>query len=182
MRAMLQRLTDTASGLILRFPLAGWAGWIAFCVIALARVTPQRFDSTFTVYIDAAKHLLAHRQVYELDSLGGYFYLPAGLLPYIPFTSIAPSMAAGFWLAVFAAMFTLGLLLADGSPAGAGRRRAHSLVACWHGAADQHSGGLVQLQRRAIADHHGRHDDACGRCDHAAISSSSTATSSSSYG
>ena len=44
MRAMLQRLTETASGLILRFPWAGWAGWIAFCVIALARVTPRRFE------------------------------------------------------------------------------------------------------------------------------------------
>jgi hypothetical protein len=108
MRTLLQRLTETATGLILRFPWAGWAGWIAFCVVALARVTPHRFDSTFTVYIDAAKHLLAHRQVYELDSLGGYFYLPVGLLVYAPFTSMPPSLAAGFWLAVFAAVFTWG--------------------------------------------------------------------------
>jgi alpha-1,2-mannosyltransferase len=130
MRASLQQLTETATALILRFPLAGWAGWIAFCVIALARVAPHRFDSTFTVYIDAAKHLLAQRQVYELDSLGGYFYLPAGLLVYAPFTSMPPSLAAGFWLAVFAAVFTWGCyaLMARPLPQGANGVKAWSLA------------------------------------------------------
>ena len=122
MRAMLQRLTETASGLILRFPWAGWAGWIAFCVIALARVTPRRFDSTFTVYIDAAKRLWAQGPVYELYSQGGYFYLPAGLLVYAPFRSMAPSLAAGVWLAVFAVVFTWGCyqLMARLLPRGSG--------------------------------------------------------------
>jgi hypothetical protein len=130
MRASLQPLTDTVTALILRFPWAGWAGWIAFCVIALARVIPRRFDSTFTVYIAAAKHLLAQRQVYELDSLGGYFYLPVGLLVYAPFTSMPPSLAAGFWLAVFAAVFTWGCyaLTACLLPQGANGLKAWSLA------------------------------------------------------
>jgi hypothetical protein len=130
MRALLQRLTETATALILRFPWVGWAGWIAFCVIALARVTPRRFDSTFTVYIDAAKRLWAQGPVYELHSLGGYFYLPAGLLVYAPFTSMPPSLAAGFWLAVFAVVFTWGCyaLMACLLPQGANGLKAWSLA------------------------------------------------------
>jgi alpha-1,2-mannosyltransferase len=130
MRLLLQRLTETATGLILRFPWAGWAGWIAFCIIALARVAPRRFESTFTVYIDAAKRLWAQGPVYELHSLGGYFYLPAGLLVYAPFTSMPSCLAAGFWLAVFAAVFTWGCcaLMACLLPQGANGIRAWSLA------------------------------------------------------
>jgi hypothetical protein len=127
---MLQRLTETASGLILRFPWAGWAGWAAFCIIALARVTPRRFGSTFTAYIDAAKRLWAEGPVYEFHSLGGYLYLPVGLLPYVPFTSIEPSLAAGLWLAMFAGVFTWACyqLVASLLPQGAGELKAWPLA------------------------------------------------------
>jgi alpha-1,2-mannosyltransferase len=108
MHANVKRLTEIASELILKFPWIGWAGWIAFCIIALARVAPHRFNSTFTVYLVAAKRFLAHGQVYELHSLGGFFYLPISLLVYAPFTSIKLSLAAGFWLAAFAVVFTWG--------------------------------------------------------------------------
>lgn len=108
MHATVKRLTETVSGLILRFPWGGWAGWIALCVIAIAGTTPRRFDSTFTVYLVAAKRLLAHGPLYELQSLGGFFYLPISLLIYAPFTAINPSLAAAFWMAVFAAVFTWG--------------------------------------------------------------------------
>jgi hypothetical protein len=126
MRALLQRLTETASGLIGRFPWAGWTSWLVFCAVALARVAPHRFNSTFTVYIDAAKRFWPQGLVYELNSLGGYFYLPIGLLPYVPFTSIDPSLAAGLWLAVFAAVFTWGcyLLVVSLLPQGAGELKA----------------------------------------------------------
>ena len=60
--------------------------------------------------------------MYELYSQGGYFYLPAGLLVYAPFRSMAPSLAAGVWLAVFAAVFTWGCyqLMARLLPRGSG--------------------------------------------------------------
>ena len=126
MHATVKRLTETASGLILKFPWGGWAGWVAFCVIALAGTAPRRFDSTFTVYLVAAKRLLAHGPLYELQSLGGYFYLPLSLLVYAPFTAIDPSLAAAFWMAAFAAVFTWGcyLLMLGLLPNGAGDLKA----------------------------------------------------------
>lgn len=47
MHATVKRPTEITTDLIRRFPWAGWAGWFIFCAIALARVTPRRFASTF---------------------------------------------------------------------------------------------------------------------------------------
>jgi hypothetical protein len=65
MHAAVKRLTENSSDIIARFPWGGWIGWLIFCGIALARVTPRRFASTFTYYIEAAERLLAHGQVYD---------------------------------------------------------------------------------------------------------------------
>lgn len=108
MHAAVKKLTDSASGLILRYPWAGWAGWVVFCAIALARVHPRRFASTFTYYLEAAERLAAHAQIYDPHKLGEFLYLPISLLVYVPFMSINRSLAAGFWLLVFAAVFTWG--------------------------------------------------------------------------
>ena len=64
--------------------------------------------------------------LYELQSLGGFFYLPISLVIYAPFTAINPSLAAAFWMAAFAAVFTWGccrLMLAL-LPNGAGDLKA----------------------------------------------------------
>ena len=111
MYATVKRLTVAASDLVLRFPWAGWIGWLIFCAIALARTAHHRYDPTFGVYLAAAKHLLAHGQVYDPESLGGFLYLPVSLLVYAPFTSINASLAAAFWQLVFAAVFTWGCYL-----------------------------------------------------------------------
>jgi hypothetical protein len=108
MHAAVRRLTETSSNLIARFPWGGWIGWLIFCAIALARVTPRRFASTFTYYIEATERLLAHGQVYDPHTLGAFLYLPISLLLYAPFTAINPSLTAGFWLFVFGAAFTWG--------------------------------------------------------------------------
>jgi len=103
-----KKLTGRIADLVVRYPWAGWAGWIIFCIIALARVHPRRFASTFTYYLEAAERLLAQVQVYDPHKLGEFLYLPISLLVYAPFVAINRSLAAGFWLAVFAAVFTWG--------------------------------------------------------------------------
>jgi hypothetical protein len=108
MHATVKRLTEIATDLIVRFPWAGWAGWFIFCVIALARVTPRRFASTFGYYIEATERLVAHGQVYDPHALGAFLYLPISLLVYAPFTLVSHTVAAGFWLVIFAAVFTWG--------------------------------------------------------------------------
>jgi len=130
MHATVTRLTNAASDLILRFPWAVWAGWFVFCVIALARVTPRRFASTFTYYLEATERLLAHGQVYDPHALGAFLYLPVSLLVYAPFTLINHSLAAGVWLAVFAAVFTWGcyVLTTCLLPQGAGDLKASWLA------------------------------------------------------
>jgi hypothetical protein len=126
MHAATKRLTVAASDLIARFPWGGWIGWLIFCAIALARTAPRRFASTFTYYIEAAERLLAHGQVYDQHSLGAFLYFPISLLVYAPFTAINPSVAAGFWQAVFAAVFTWGcyVLTMRLLPQGAGNLKA----------------------------------------------------------
>jgi hypothetical protein len=121
MHAITKRLTVAASDAILRFPWGGWAGWIVFCIIALARVSPRRFASTFTYYLEAAEKLLVHGHAYE-----HYLYLPISLVIFAPFTGIDRSLAAGFWLVVYAAVFTWGCvaLTIRLLPQGAGELKA----------------------------------------------------------
>jgi len=45
-------------------------------------------------------------QVYDPYRLGEFLYLPISLLVYSPFTAMNRTLAAGFWLAVFEAVFT----------------------------------------------------------------------------
>jgi hypothetical protein len=108
MHATVKRLTEITTDLIRRFPWAGWAGWFIFCAIARARVTPRHFASTFGYYIEATERLVAHGQVYDPHALGAFLYLPISLLVYAPFTLVSHTVAAGFWLVVFAAVFTWG--------------------------------------------------------------------------
>lgn len=108
MHGVSKKLTGRIADLVVRYPWAGWAGWIIFCIIALARVHPRRFASTFTYYLEAAERLLAHAQVYDPAKLGEFLYLPVSLLVYAPFVAIDRSLAAGLWLVVFAAVFTWG--------------------------------------------------------------------------
>jgi hypothetical protein len=61
LRATVTRLTNAVSDLIVRLPWAGWAGCFIFCAIALARVTPRQFASTFGYYIKATERLAAPR-------------------------------------------------------------------------------------------------------------------------
>lgn len=122
MHAAVTRLTTFASGLIYRFPWAGWVGWCIFLVVVLARVNPRRFASSFTYYLEGAERLLAHGQVYDPHALGAFLYLPISLLVYGPFTWINRSVAAAFWTMVFAAVFTWGcyVLVKALLPRGAG--------------------------------------------------------------
>jgi hypothetical protein len=108
MHAAVKRFTQAVSDLILRFPWVGWAGWLVVLVIVLARVTPRRFASTFTYYLEAAERLLAHGQVYDPHELGAFLYLPISLLVYAPVTTLDRTLVAGFWTVVFAAVFTWG--------------------------------------------------------------------------
>ncbi len=126
MHATVTRLTNAVSDLIVRFPWAGWAGWFVFCIIALARVTPRRFASTFGYYIEATERLAAHGQVYDPHALGAFLYLPISLLVYAPFTLVSHTVAAGFWLMIFAAVFTWGcyVLTTRLLPQGAGELKS----------------------------------------------------------
>jgi hypothetical protein len=108
MHAAVKRLTQAVSDLIVRFPCAGWVGWLVVLAIVLARVTPRRFASTFTYYLEASERLLAHGQVYDPHELGAFLYLPVSLLIYAPFVSLDRGVAAAFWTVVFAVVFTGG--------------------------------------------------------------------------
>lgn len=103
-----KNLTGRVAEFLIRYPWAGWAGWAVFCIVVLARVHPRRFASTFTYYLEATERLLAHAQVYDPGELGEFLYLPVSLLVYAPFVAVGRSLAAGFWLLVFAAVFTWG--------------------------------------------------------------------------
>jgi hypothetical protein len=62
MHIALKKLTDGVARFLLRYPRAGWAGWIIFYVIVLAGVHPRRFASTFTYYLEATERLLVLEQ------------------------------------------------------------------------------------------------------------------------
>ncbi len=106
MRAWAQRLALGLVELFCRFAWTGWAGWIAFCVIALARTHPRRFGATFEAYLTAAQRLTAHGQVYDPANPGEFIYLPVALLVLVPFTGLDPVWAAAITLALYAVVFT----------------------------------------------------------------------------
>ncbi len=91
-----------------RYPWLGWAAWIVFCLIALARTHPRRFASTYTYYLEAAERLLAHQQVYDPHTLGAFLYLPVSLLILAPLTKVSPVLGAALSTLLYAVVFSLG--------------------------------------------------------------------------
>jgi hypothetical protein len=97
---------DAVVGLFRRRPWIGWIGWGIFVAVALARVHPRRFASTFTAYLDAAQRLWAGQQVYDPTTLGDFLYFPLTLLIYVPFTRMDRVAAASLALIIAALFFT----------------------------------------------------------------------------
>src|SRR5262245_50301965 len=87
------RARDAAIALFERLPWLGWVMWIAVCVVALLRVHPRRFGSTFAVYFDASRHFWSGEPLYDLTDLGGYLYWPAFLVVLRPLLWFEPSAA-----------------------------------------------------------------------------------------
>jgi Glycosyltransferase family 87 len=97
---------DAIIGLFRRHPWIGWLSWGIFIAVALARVHPRRFASTFSAYLDAAQRLWAGQQVYDPTTLGDFLYFPLTLLIYVPFTWPDRIAAASLALLIGAVFFT----------------------------------------------------------------------------
>jgi hypothetical protein len=89
-----------------RQPWVGWIAWDIFVCIAIARVHPRRFNSTFATYLDAADRLWAGERVYNPLALGDYLYFPISLLIHVPLTKLDPVAAGAIALTVGAAFLT----------------------------------------------------------------------------
>ena len=74
-------------------PWIAWVAWYVFVAIAIARIHPRRFNSTFMAYLDAADRLLAGEHVYNPLLLGDFLYFPISLLLHAPLTRIDPVAA-----------------------------------------------------------------------------------------
>src|SRR5947208_4189966 len=75
-------------------PWIGWIAWYVFVAIAIARIHPRRFNSTFMAYLDAAERLSAREHVYNPLILGDFLYFPISLLIHAPLNRIDPVAAA----------------------------------------------------------------------------------------
>src|SRR5712672_3352278 len=87
-------------------PWIGWIAWYVFVAVAIARIHPRRFNSTFMAYLDAAERLSAHEHVYNPFILGDFLYFPISLLIHVPLTRIDPVAAAAIVLSISAGFFT----------------------------------------------------------------------------
>jgi len=87
-------------------PWIGWVAWYVFVAIAIARIHPRRFNSTFMAYLDAAERLSAREHVYNPFILGDFLYFPISLLIHVPLTRIDPVAAAAIVLSICAGFFT----------------------------------------------------------------------------
>jgi hypothetical protein len=87
-------------------PWIGWVTWYVFVAIAIARIHPRRFNSTFMAYLDAADRLLAREHVYNPLLLGDFLYFPISLLIHAPLTRIDTVAAAAVVLMISAGLFT----------------------------------------------------------------------------
>ena len=106
---MLQALRNAADALVgvfRRHAWIGWIGWGIFVAVALARIHPRRFASTFSAYLDAAHRLAAGEQVYDPATLGDFLYFPLTLLIYFPFTLLDRVVSAAVALVIAAAFFS----------------------------------------------------------------------------
>src|SRR5882672_8631313 len=105
-------------------PWIGWVAWYVFVAIAIARIHPRRFSSTFTAYLDAAERLSAGEHVYNPLILGDFLYFPISLLIHVPLTRIDPVAAAAIVLTISAGFFTWACAaLVSRLMAGHGRER-----------------------------------------------------------
>jgi hypothetical protein len=105
-RASLARARVALVALFQRQPWIGWIAWDIFVCIAIARVHPRRFNSTFATYLDVADRLLAGERVYNPLALGDYLYFPISLLIHVPLTKLDPVAAAAIALTIGAALLT----------------------------------------------------------------------------
>jgi len=87
-------------------PWIGWVAWYVFVAVAIARIHPRRFNSTFMAYLDAAERLSAREHVYNPFILGDFLYFPISLLIHVPLTRIDPVAAAAIVLTISAGFFT----------------------------------------------------------------------------
>lgn len=106
MRAQVQGLRLALVDFFRNYPWVGWAGWIAFCVIALARVHPRRFAAAFGYYLDALLLLRSEQPLYDPTTLTDVNYWPSTLIVLYPVLWLDPTLAAAIVLAVSAAVFT----------------------------------------------------------------------------
>src|SRR5258707_15620153 len=60
-------------------PWIGWVAWYVFVAVAITRIHPRRFSSTFTAYLDAAERLSAGEHVYNPLIPGDFLYFPISL-------------------------------------------------------------------------------------------------------
>lgn len=102
----LAKLGARATALFERFPWLGWAGWIAFCILALARIHPRRFAAAFGYYLEFAQKFAARETLYDPKSLTDVSYWPSTLVVLVPFTLLDASVSATIVLAVSAAAIT----------------------------------------------------------------------------
>ncbi len=100
------KFSQRATALVERFPWLGWAGWIAFCILALARTHPRRFAAAFGYYLEAAQRFAARYTLYDPNSLTDVSYWPSTLVVLVPFTTMNPSLAAVIVLTVSAIALT----------------------------------------------------------------------------
>lgn len=100
----LMRAQDRVVAIFIRYPWVGWAVWIAFCLLSLARTHPRRFGSTFQAYLTAAHNFWSGQPVYDLSVLGEYLYWPVSLLVLGPLPMLSPVVAAAIAMAVSAAL------------------------------------------------------------------------------
>ena len=90
---------------IARHPWLSWAVWLVFFASILVQTGPQRFESTFSVYLDYATLLWTRQPVYDATTLDGFNYWPASLLPYIPVLSFSPTVAGMIVIALAGSLF-----------------------------------------------------------------------------
>jgi Glycosyltransferase family 87 len=121
MLASLARARVALIALFQRLPWIGWLAWSIFVGVAIARIHPRRFDSTFAAYLDAAERLWGGERVYNPLTLGDFLYFPISLLIHVPLTKLDPVSAAAIVLTIDVGFFAwacaalMGALLADQS-------------------------------------------------------------------
>ena len=100
------KFSHRAAAFVERFPWIGWAGWIVFCVVVLARMHPRRFSAAFGYYLEFAHKFAQHQTLYDPNSLTDVSYWPSTLVVMVPFTFINPVLAGVIVLSISIAALT----------------------------------------------------------------------------